>query len=130
MKSRTKTGYVEGFVFTIEKKNLAKYKKMAKEAEQVWMKYGALDYKECYGVDLDNKPMGGMPAPLSFKTLTKAKPTETVWFSYITYKSKAHKKEVDKKVMAYFDKKYADKMDEPMPFDVSRMARGGFAVLG
>lgn len=122
------TTYVDGFVFTVPKKNIAKYEKMAQEAQVVWKKFGALDYKECRGEDLKTKGSSGMPAPLSFTKLTGAKATEVVWFSYIVYKSKAHRNEVNKKVMAYFSKKYAEKMDEPMPFDVRRMAYGGFAV--
>ncbi len=121
-------GYVDGFVLAIQKKNVAAYKKMAREAEAVWKKFGALDYKECMGRDLTTKGGGGMPAPLSFKTLANVKPTETVWFSYVTYKSKAHRDQVNKKVMDYFKKKYADKTDEPMPFDSRRMAYGGFSV--
>lgn len=125
---KSEAGYVDGFVLAIQKKNITAYKKMAREAKTVWKKFGALDYKECMGRDLTPKGGGGMPAPLSFKTLAKAKPSETVWFSYVTYKSKAHRDAVNKKVMAYFKKKYADKMDMAMPFDPRRMAYGGFSV--
>jgi alkaline phosphatase len=124
----TKSKYVDGFVFTVPKKNVAAYKKMAREASKVWKKFGALDYKECKGEDLKIKAHGGMPAPLSFIKLTKMKPSETVWFSFITYKNKTHRKAVNKKVMAYFDKKYADVKHMEMPFDVKKMAYGGFSV--
>jgi uncharacterized protein YbaA (DUF1428 family) len=120
--------YVDGFVFTVPKKNVVAYKKMAREGAAAWKKFGALDYKECMGNDLKVKASNGMPAPLSFTTLTKAKPTETVWFSYIVFKSKAHRDMVNKKVMAFFSKKYAGKEDMSMPFDVRRMAYGGFKV--
>lgn len=121
--------YVEGFVFAVPKKNIAAYKKMAREGAAAWKKFGALDYKECMGNDLKTKGSGGMPAPISFTKLVKAKPSETVWFSYITYKSKAHRKEVNKKVMAYFEKKYANQKDQSMPFETNRMAYGGFSVI-
>jgi uncharacterized protein YbaA (DUF1428 family) len=120
--------YVDGFVFAVPKKNVAAYKKMAQEAKLVWKKFGALDYKECMGNDLKPKASGGMPAPLSFTALAKGKPSETIWFSYIEYRSKAHRDLVNKKVMAYFSKKYAGKEDMSMPFDVKRMAYGGFSV--
>lgn len=129
MKTKRSAGkYVDGFVFTVPKKNVAAYKKMARDGEKVWKKFGALDYKECMGHDLTTKGGEGMPAPISFKTLTKAKPTETVWFSYIVFKSKAHRDQVNKKVMAFFEKKYAGKEDMPMPFDPRKMAYGGFSV--
>lgn len=127
---KTKSKYVDGFVFVVPKKNVAAYKKMAKEGAAAWKKFGALDYMECRGEDLKTKGQGGMPAPLSFTKLTLAKPTDTVWFSYITFKSRAHRDQVNKKVMAYMDKKYANAKPEDMvmPFDVARMAYGGFAV--
>lgn len=128
MKKNSAT-YVDGFVFTVPKKNLRAYKKMAQEASVVWKKFGALDYKECKGDDLKIKPVQGMPSPRSFTDLAKAGAGDTVWFSFITYKSKAHRNEVNKKVMQYFDKKYAEKKDMSMPFDVQAMAYGGFAVV-
>jgi len=47
--------YIDGFVFTVPKKNVAKYRKMAREGARAWMKFGALDYKECMGNDLATK---------------------------------------------------------------------------
>lgn len=120
--------YIDGFVLTVPKKNERAYKKMAAEAAVAWKKFGALDYKECRGDDLKTKGMGGMPAPLSFTALAGAKEDERVWFSFITFKDKKHRKEVNKKVMAYFSELYKDKTGEPMPFDVARMAYGGFTV--
>ena len=61
--------------------------------------------------------------------MAKPKAGEQVWFSYITFKNKAHRNEVNKKVMAHFDKVYADKKDMPMPFDMKRMAYAGFKVV-
>jgi len=128
---KQKAGYVDGFVFAVPKKNVAAYKKMAREGKTAWLKFGALDYKECMGEDLKTKSMGGgVPAPLSFTALAKAKPSETVWFSFITFKNKTHRDTVNKKVMDHFSKKYANvnPKDMPMPFDVKRMAYGGFKV--
>jgi uncharacterized protein YbaA (DUF1428 family) len=114
--------YVDGFVIPIPKKNTVAYKKMAKEAAAIWKKYGALDYKECM-LD-DAKPKWVVN---TFPKLANAKSGETVWFSYIVFKSRAHRDAVNKKVMAYFDEKYKDsKM--PMPFDMKRLSYGGFTV--
>jgi len=119
----TKATYVDGFVIPIPKKNTKKYEKMAREASVVWRKFGALDYKEC--ILEDAKPQHVVNI---FPKMAKAKAGETVWFSFITYKSKAHRDAVNKKVMAYFDKKYANKKDMSMPFDMKRFAYGGFKV--
>lgn len=96
---------------------------MAKEGATVWKKFGALEYKECRGDNL--APKGVV---LTFPKLVKPKSGEEVWFSYITYKSKAHCNSVNKKVMAYFSKKYKDMKDFKMPFDEKRMSRAGFTV--
>ena len=119
--------YVDGFVLVIPKKNVAAYKKMAREAEQVWRDFGALDYKECIGQELVANTAPGMPATLSFLHLTGAQADDTVWFSFITYKNKKHRNEVNKKVHQYFSKKY-EHDNTPMPFDMSKMATGGFSV--
>jgi len=119
----TKGTYIDGFVISIPKKNTAKYKNMASEGMYAWMKFGALDYKECI-IDTP-KPKGVV---FTFGKMAKTRPTEATWFSFITYKSKAHRDAVNKKVMAYFEKKYKDKpMD--MPFDMKRFATGGFRVV-
>jgi uncharacterized protein YbaA (DUF1428 family) len=119
----TKEQYVDGFVLTIPKKNTEKYKKMAKEASVVWKKFGALDYKECMIDDPTPKDVA-----FTFPKMAKSKPDEVVWFSYITYKNRKHRDSVNKKVMEYFDKKYA-KAGMDMPFDMKRFAYGGFKVV-
>jgi alkaline phosphatase len=114
--------YVDGFVLSVPKEKKAEYRKIAREAKTVWMKFGALDYKECCGADL-------LPpfVTFSFPKMAKAKETEDVWFSFIVYKSRADRNAITKKVMEYYDKKYAGK-DMPMPFDMKRFAMGGFSV--
>jgi uncharacterized protein YbaA (DUF1428 family) len=54
------------------------------------------------------------------------KPGETVVFSWIVYKSRAHRDRVNAKMM----KDPRMKMDmAKLPFDAKRMAYGGFKVL-
>ena len=118
-----KGNYVDGFIIPIPKKNTAAYKKMAREGAAAWKKFGALDYKECI-LD-DGKPKF---VTLTFPQMAKVKPGEAVWFSFIVFKSKAHRNAVNKKVMAYFAKKYGDKA-QPMPFDMKRFSYGGFKVV-
>jgi uncharacterized protein YbaA (DUF1428 family) len=113
--------YVDGFVIPILKKNLAAYRKLASQAGKVWMAHGALQYYECAGDDLNTKGM------LAFPKIARAKAGETVLFSYIVYKSKAHRNSVNKKVMN--DPRLKAMMDQKMPFDVKRMAYGGFKSI-
>lgn len=113
--------YVDGYVISIPKKNAAKYKKIALEAKDVWLKFGALDYKECK-ID-DAKPQGVI---FTFSKMAIAKPNEDVWFSFIVYKSRSHRDAVNKKVMAFFSKKYKGNME--MPFDMKRFSYAGFKV--
>lgn len=120
----TKGNYVDGFVIPIPKKNTTAYMKMAREASRVWKKFGALEYKECI-ID-DDKPQF---VTLTFPKMAKIKPGEAVWFSFIVFKSRAHRDAVNKKVMAYFAKKYGKDMMQPMPFDLKRFAYGGFKVM-
>lgn len=117
----SKANYVDGFVIVIPKKNILKYKKISKDAGKVWRDHGALDYKECVADEINSK--FGLPFP----KLTKVKPSETVIFSWITYKSKAHRNSVNKKVMK--DPRIANIDPASMPFDHKRMSYGGFKVL-
>lgn len=114
--------YVDGFVIPIPKKNLPAYARMAKKVGKIWREHGALEYRECVGDDLRVKM--GMPFP----RLAKAKSAETVVFSWIVYKSRAHRDRVNAKVMK--DQRIHALCDsKSMPFSVKRMAYGGFTVL-
>lgn len=119
-----KTNYVDGFVLVVPKNKVAAYSKMAREACKIWKKYGALDYKECMLDDAKPKFI-----TFFFPIMAKAKPNETVWFSYITYKSRSHRDQVNKKVMAEMHKQAEKHKDMSMPFDMKRMAYGGFKVI-
>ena len=112
--------YVDGYVLPVPKKNLKAYLRMARMGKEVWLKNGALDYKECVGDDLEVK--WGTP----FSRMLKLKRGETVVFSYVVYKSRAHRDRVNAKVMKDMAAMGAPK---DMPFDVKRMVYGGFKVL-
>lgn len=114
--------YVDGFVLAIPKNKREAYKKMAKEGRATWIKFGAIDYKECRADDMTPPHV-----VFTFPKMAKTKDDEEVWFSFITFNSKKHRDQVNKKVMEYFDKKYANKKQD-MPFDMKRFAYGGFTV--
>jgi uncharacterized protein YbaA (DUF1428 family) len=117
--------YVDGFVLVVPKDKAVEYQKMAEGGKEVWMRNGALQYVECMGEDLELKDMGG-GKPLSFTELAKAGPNETVWFSFIVFESKQHRDEVNAKVMAEMERESDKYKDAQMPFEVKRMAYGGF----
>src|SRR5262245_328878 len=113
--------YVDGFLLAVPKRKLQTYRRISQRAGRVWRKYGALEYRECAGDDLKVK-MG-----MSLTKAAKSKPGETVVFSWIAYKSRAHRDRVNARVMA--DPRMKKMMTEPMPFDLKRMSYGGFAVF-
>ena len=117
--------YVDGFVVHVPKRKLDAYRRLSRKAGKVWREHGALEYKECVA---DDAPKGKVT---SFPQSVKLKKGETVVFSWITYRSRAHRDRVNKKVMK--DPRLADMMGaenmEKMPFDGQRMIYGGFEVV-
>lgn len=114
--------YVDGFVIAVPAANLPAYRKMARIAGKVWKEYGALDYRECVGNDLQAN--FGKP----FDKLTRLREDEVVVFSWITYKSKAHRNKVNAQVME--DPRIKDMCNgKNTPFDTKRMSYGGFKTI-
>jgi uncharacterized protein YbaA (DUF1428 family) len=114
--------YVDGFVAPVPKRNVDAYRRMARKAGKIWREHGALEYRECVGDDVKKGKV------TSFPQAVKLKPTETVVFSWIVYRSRAHRDRVNAKVMK--DPRLADMMDsKAMPFDAKRMIYGGFEVI-
>lgn len=119
--------YVDGFVIPIKKDKISAYKRMATFGKKSWMKHGAVDYYECVSDDLRVKKGMG----LGFKKLAKLKNNEVAVFSFIVFKSRAHRDEVNKKVMKEMEKhmteKDMEKMNEIM--DMKRFSYGGFKTI-
>ena len=114
--------YVDGFLLPVPRKKLEAYRQIARKAGRVWREHGAVEYREWVGDDLKVKM--GVP----FTRLVKVKPGETVVFSWIIYKSRAHRDKVNKAAMN--DPRIgAMMMNKKMPFDPTRMSMGGFKVL-
>ena len=114
--------YVDGFIVPVPKNKISEYKKIAMLAATVWKEHGALDYWECVGDDI---PFGKIT---SFPRSVQTKKDETVVFSWIVYKSRAHRDAVNKKVMA--DPRLAPMMKpDGVPFDGKRMIYGGFKSI-
>lgn len=119
--------YVDGFVLIAPTNKTEEYKKMAESGRDIWMKHGALAYYECRGDDLVPHEMGGVK-PRSFTEMAGASSHDTVWFSFIIFKSKKHRDEVNAKVMTEMSEQMDEYKNMPMPFDMAQMAYGGFQV--
>jgi uncharacterized protein YbaA (DUF1428 family) len=118
---KNKVSYVDGFVLAVPKRNISAYRRMAQKAGKIWREHGALEFRECVGDDL------AVTMGVPFTRIMKINRNETVFFSWITYKSRAHRDQVNAKVMK--DPRLGDMDPKSMPFDVKRMAYGGFKIL-
>jgi uncharacterized protein YbaA (DUF1428 family) len=114
--------YVDGFVLAVPKRNVDAYRRIARKAGKVWREHGALEFRECVADDVKPGEVTSFPQSVQLKR------GETVVFSWITYKSRAHRDRVNAKVME--DPRLADMMKpDAMPFDGQRMIFGGFNVI-
>ena len=114
--------YVDGFVLPVPPKNLDAYRRMARKAGKIWREHGALEYRECVAEDVSLGELTSFPRSVQLKR------GETVVFSWIVFKSRAHRDRVNAKVMR--DPRILESMQgQKMPFDVKRMGYGGFVTL-
>lgn len=114
--------YVDGFVLPLPTKNLEIYREMAIKCGAIWREHGALQFRECIADDVKPGNLTSFPQSVNLEA------EETVIFSWIVYESRAHRDEVNDKVMK--DPRMADMMKpEASPFDGKRMIYGGFEVL-
>lgn len=113
--------YVDGFVVPVPKKSLAAYRALSRKCGKVWMELGALAYVETAA---DDVPPGKIT---SFPMSVKLKKGEVVVFSWIVYRSRAHRDAVNKKVMK--DPRMAKLATGKMPFDGKRLIYGGFKAI-
>jgi uncharacterized protein YbaA (DUF1428 family) len=114
--------YVDGFVLPVPKRKLEDYRRMARKSGKIWREHGALEFRECVADDVKVGELTSFPRSVQLKR------GETVVFSWIVFKSRAHRDRVNARVMA--DPRLAEMMDSAsMPFDAKRMIYGGFEVL-
>ena len=113
--------YVDGFVLPVPKKNLDAYRRLARQAGDVWREYGALEYVECVADDVKSGEV------TSFPQSVKLEPDETVVFAWIVYESREQRDAINEKVMK--DPRMANQDPKDLPFDGKRMFWGGFQPL-
>ncbi len=121
MQVAMKAKYVDGFLLVVPKKKVAAYRSLARKAGKVWMEHGAVAYSECVADDV--KPGKWT----SFPQAVKLKRDEVVWFSWIAFKSRRHRDQVNAKVMK--DPRLAGMDMKDMPFDGRRLIYGGFKAM-
>ena len=110
--------YIDGFVIAVPIANKDVFIEHAKEADSVFMEYGATRVLECWG---DDVPKGKQT---DFWKAVEAKDDEAVLFSWIEWPDKTTRDAAMPKVMADPRMK-----SEGMPFDGKRMIYGGFAPV-
>ena len=114
--------YVDGFVVPVPKANLEAYRQLSQKCGAIWKEFGALQYWECVADDVKPGKLTSFPQSVNLKD------DEVVVFSWIVYRSRAERDEINAKVMA--DPRLADMSDpKTMPFDAQRMFFGGFESI-
>ena len=113
-------GYVDLYVLPVPKKIIPLYRKISSVMGKIMRSHGCLNYREFMGDDF-NAPH------LSPLTLVKIKKGEVLVFAVTEFRTKAHRNQVLKKVMA--DPRVKKICSQPMPFDHSRMVYGGFKTI-
>ena len=116
--------YIDGFILVIPKDKTEEYRKMAQMGRDSWLKHGALEYYETRGDDLGPMVMGDIKTR-TFTEIAGATESDSVWFSFIVFKSKEHRDEVNAKVNEEMSQ-LGDMENFTMPFDMRKMAYGGF----
>jgi uncharacterized protein YbaA (DUF1428 family) len=113
-------------VLPVPRRNLAAYRRMAREAGKDWIKSGALQYFETVADDVK------VGKRTSFPRSVKLRRGEVVVFSFIVYRSRSQRDRINAKVMKKFmaDPKWKKYMDpKNLPFDGKRMFWGGFRPI-
>jgi PhnB protein len=111
--------YNDVYVLPVPRSRLAEYRKLAELGSQVWRDHGALHYVELVAEDV--KPGRWTSFPQS----VQLEDDEIVIVSFVTYRDRAHRDEVNAKV--FTDPRFAGMDMKSLPFDGKRMFSGGFS---
>lgn len=122
LEGQTMGRYVDGFVIPVRKDRIEDYRRIAEQAAPIWKEYGALDYWECVGDDLDVKGL------VAFPHLAQVGPDETVVFAWVVFESREQRDLANAKIVA--DPRLRAMVGDNPPFDMQRMAYGGVQGAG
>lgn len=118
--------YIDGFILPIPKDQLETYMAAAEQIAAIWKEYGALDYRECVGDDLQ------IEGTRSFEACAGASEDEVVIFGWTVFASREARDLACSKVPAdpRMTELVAPLLDPSrLIFDASRMVYGGFQAL-
>lgn len=114
--------YADVYLVPIQEANLPEYKKLANAAGRIFIKHGALKYREYVASDLNVQDV--VPFPKRIKLM----PGETLVYAAVEFRSESHRNKVMKAIFA--DPELGAMMEgKKPPFDYKRMVYGGFKVL-
>lgn len=113
--------YIDGFLLPVKTENIEKYRETAQQAGDIWKEYGALEFIESAGDDLEQEKV------VSFRKSADAQDGETVIFSFIVFESKEERDRINALVMK--DERLKATMADCDTFDFTRMAYGGFRAI-
>lgn len=117
------SNYIDGFVFPLPLKHVEEYQKVALQVAEIWKEYGALEYHEFIGDDLD---LEGIQSFTDAVPITK---DEVIVFGWVVFPSKEIRDLANKKVPQ--DPRMTQlvqplmKPTQPI-FNARRMVYGGF----
>ncbi len=112
------SNYVDICVIPVLEARLEEYRRLAELSAKVWLEHGALSYVEVQADDAKPGKVTSFPQSLALE------PGETVLVALITYRSRAHRDEVNGRVMK--DPRIASMDPKTLPFGTQRMFFGGF----
>jgi len=113
--------YADVYLLPIPEENIPVYKKLATAAGKLFVKHGALKYREYVASDLSVQDVVPFPKRI------KLKPGETLVYASVEFKSESHRNKVMKAIFA--DPAMQETMPGKPPFDYKRMVYGGFRIL-
>jgi len=109
--------YIDGVAYSVPNDKKEDFTKFAQHMCETFIRYGALQAVDAWG---DDVPAGEVT---SFPLAVQSKPDETVCFSWIVWPSKEVHDAAWEQIMA------DGQMQEPMPFDGTRMIHGTFSIV-
>ena len=118
--------YIDGFILPVPRIHLSEYKGVAEKVAEIWKEYGALDYFEYVGEDLN------LEGTRSFAEVVDLKEDEVIVFGWVVFPSKETRDLANKQVPT--DPRMAELVapltdPERLIFDAGRMVYGGFQPL-
>lgn len=120
------TDYIDGFVLPVPRIHLDEYKGVAEKVALIWKEYGALEYFEYVGEDLQ------LEGTRSFADVVDLREDEVVIFGWVLFPSKEIRESANKQVPN--DPRMIELVtplteSSKLIFDASRMVYGGFQPL-